>query len=271
VSYGDEIMAAGQARAEAARRGGAVHIVDRQGLPRWSDLWRGLDYIAAPRAAAAGQVVSGPGARPYLKSLSRAAGADFTDWRARDHPGALALDPAERDFAGRATAGLGSFVVVEPNLMPAANPNKQWGWDRWVDLATRIGDLTPVQLGPAGTRPLPGARRLETPSFRLAAAVLARARAAVLPEGGLHHAAAALGVSAVVIFGGHTDPETTGYPGHVNIAACGTACGQWRPCRHCAAAMAAIAPAEVERALRGALCSRGQKTEDRSQNRRIEP
>ncbi len=256
MSYGDEIMAAGQARAEAARRGGAVHIVDRHGRPRWSDLWRGLDYIAAPRAAAAGQVVSGPGARPYLKSLSRAAGADFTDWRARDHPGALALDPAERDFAEQATARLGAFVVIEPLISPAGNPNKDWGWDRWVDLAARIRDLNPVQLGPKGTRPLPGARRLETPSFRHACAVLARARAAVLPEGGLHHAAAALGVSAVVIFGGHTAPATTGYPGHVNIAAGGTACGQWRPCRHCAAAMAAIAPAAVEEALRGSLRSR---------------
>ncbi len=253
MGAGDEIMASGQARAEAARVGGPVHVLDRHGRPRWSDLWLGLDWIVPPHRGAQGSVTSGPGARPYLKSLSRAKGAVFTEWRARDYLGAIALDAAERDFAAKATAGLKRFVVVEPNLVPEANPNKQWGWERWAELAARIRDLNPVQLGPAGTRLLPGVRHVETPSFRLACAVLARCQGAVLPEGGLHHAAAVLGARAVVIFGGHTSPQTTGYPGHVNLFTGGVACGAWQPCGHCRAAMAAIAPAEVERGLRRTL------------------
>ncbi len=253
MGYGDEIMAAGQARPEATRCGGPVHILDRHGRPRWSDMWLGLDWVAPPHHGAQGSVVNGPGVRPYLKSLSRAKGAVFTEWRARDCPGAIVLTDEERDFAVAATAGLGAFVVVEPNLVPEANPNKQWGWERWAELAALIRDLNPVQLGPAGIRTVPGARHIETLSFRLACAVLARARGAVLPEGGLHHAAGVLGVPAVVIFGGHTDPETTGYPGHINLFTGGRACGAWQPCQHCAAAMAAITPAEVEAALRGTL------------------
>ena len=255
MGYGDEIMAAGQARVEAARRGGPVHIVDRHGRPRRSELWQGLDWIAAHGAAAAGQVVNGPQARPYLKSLSLAAGAVFTDWRARDHPGAIALNAVERGFAKQVLARLGAFVVIEPLIARDGNPNKDWGWERWAGLARRIGDLNPVQLGPKGIRLLPGARHIETRSFRYACAVLARARGAVLPEGGLHHAAAALDIPAAVIFGGHISPETTGYPGHVNLFTGGTACGAWRPCDHCAAAMAAIAPSEVERALRAWLAA----------------
>ena len=48
--------------------------------------------------------------------------------------------------------------------------------------------------------------------------MLSGARAAVLHEGGLHHAAAALGMPAVVLFGGMISPRNTGYDVHVNLA-----------------------------------------------------
>ena len=78
-----------------------------------------------------------------------------------------------------------------------------------------------------------------------ACTALSGAAAAVLPEGGLHHAAAALGMPAVVIFGGMTSPANTGYDGHVNLfdpAGGESPCGQRVACAHCRAAMAAIRP-----------------------------
>lgn len=42
-------------------------------------------------------------------------------------------------------------------------------------------------------------------------------KAVVCPEGGISHIAAALKMPAVVIFGGFSDPEWTGYPDHINI------------------------------------------------------
>ena len=113
-------------------------------------------------------------------------------------------------------------------------------------------DLDWVQLGPPGTRVLEGARLVATPDFRAACAELAGARAAVLPEGGLHHAAAALDVRAVVIFGGMTAPANTGYDSHVNLFEPmngASPCGQRVACGHCARAMATIRPATVAEQL----------------------
>jgi hypothetical protein len=42
-------------------------------------------------------------------------------------------------------------------------------------------------------------------------------KAVVCCEGGISHIAAALRVPAVVLFGGFSDPEWTGYPDHINI------------------------------------------------------
>jgi len=70
-------------------------------------------------------------------------------------------------------------------------------------------------------------------------------------EGGLHHAAAALGRPAVVIFGHFIDPEVTGYHGHKNLrgGAVGM-CGSWSSCPECVRAMEAITPEVVVDAWR---------------------
>ena len=87
---------------------------------------------------------------------------------------------------------------------------------------------------------------MATPTFQDACTALSGAAAAVLPEGGLHHAAAALGVPAVVIFGGVCSPANTGYGPHVNLyEPHGSPCGQRVACAHCRRALAAIGPETV--------------------------
>jgi len=109
-------------------------------------------------------------------------------------------------------------------------------------------------LGGKGTHPLQHATLIPTEDFRLACAVLARARAYVGHEGGLHHAAAALGIPGVVIFGGFTPVELTGYAIHHNLGvSLAAACGMRMPCAHCAAAMADITPERVLRELAAVL------------------
>ena len=147
-------------------------------------------------------------------------------------------------------------IIVEPHIKPGASPNKDWGWVRWNKLAwlmQRAG-LRVTQLGMPGTRTLEGAELIITPTFRMACAVLANAKAYVGHEGGLHHAAAALGIPGVVIFGGFTPVELTGYPIHRNLgASLGEACGMRVRCAHCEAAMAAISPEQVMRELEAIL------------------
>lgn len=265
MGIGDEIMASGHALAEHRRTGKRVQILDVAGRPRFDVMWHGLPWIAQPHERGDfAQVSNGPQCRPYIAyPFGREIGQRFTAWRARDHVGAIALTPAEQREARALTTGLGragEFFVIEPTLDPKSNPNKQWGADNWAELAGRMlaADLTVVQLGPQPVRVAPGVRFIRTRSFRLAAAVLARAAGAVLPEGGMHHAAGALGVPAVVLFGGHISPQTTGYVTHVNLADFGegSPCGRWQPCGHCRDVWQRIAPADVLAALQGLVLDR---------------
>lgn len=261
MGIGDEIMASGHALAEHKRTGKRIKILGLDGRPRYDVMWHGLAWIAQPHERGDfATIVNGPQCRPYIEyPFGRDIGQRWTGWRARDHLGAIVLTGAEQQFARTALQGRRRFFVIEPGLDPKGNPNKQWGAANWAELAAlmRAGGLDLVQMGPQPPASLaPGVTYVRTRSFRQAASVLARAAGSVLPEGGLHHAAAVLGVPAVVLFGGYIDPEVTGYDGHINLAdrGAGSPCGRWRPCRHCADAWRAIAPADVYAALRGLVC-----------------
>lgn len=256
MGIGDEIMASGHALAEHRRTGKRVKVLDLAGRPRFDVMWHGLPWIAQPHERGEfATVINGPQCRPYIAyPFGREIGQRWTPWRARDHVGAIALTAAEQRIARQAVAALGAFFVIEPGLDPKSNPNKQWGAANWAELARLMlaDGLKVVQMGPHPVRVAPGVKYVRTRSFREAAAVLARAAGAVLPEGGLHHAAAVLGAPAVVLFGGYIDPQTTGYDGHVNFAdrRAGSPCGRWQPCRHCAEIWSRLAPADVYARLR---------------------
>ena len=254
MGLGDEIMATGQARVAQRTDPRPVAVLDKHGRPRWHPVWEGNPRIARPAAVAHGldvqTVVSGAGCRPYVARYTEERWF-YTDWRAPR--GEIYLSDGERAF-GRHGAGA---IVVEPHTKAKASPNKQWPWERWQRVVDLRPDLPWLQLGPPGTRPLNGVRFLATPDFRHACAALSWARAAVLPEGGLHHAAAAFRLPAVVIFGGMIAPRNTGYPGHINVYRPhdGSPCGMRVPCRGCRDSLASIAPEEVVDELEGLLCS----------------
>ena len=191
------------------------------------------------------------GLRPYCRAKTE------TRWTWKDYKppvGELYFQPDELWYAKRFSPD----VVIEPNLKGNASPNKDWGLARWHQLVAllRNAGLRPVQMGTAGTQQLPGAEFIETRNFRHACAVLARARAAVLTEGGLHHAAAVVGVRSVVIYGGYISPKQTGYDLHANLFTGVEPCGWRTPCKHCAGAMAKITPEMVMEALSGILMPR---------------
>lgn len=242
MGFGDELMVAGRARVQQQTDPRKCRPTF-QGRTRWNIIWENNPRIARLEERGDFQELVARGAdnmRPYhtAKTPER-----WTyNLAFRPDVGELYFSEAEREFGRR----YWRHVVIEPTLGPGASPNKQWG--KWPELVTlmRAGGIVPVQLGAAGTEPLDGVQYIETQNFRKAAAVLANARAVVLPEGGLHHAAAALGVPGVVIFGGFTPVELTGYPMHRNLGvSLGDACGWRLPCKHCAAEMDKITPEQV--------------------------
>ncbi len=250
-------MVSGEARRLQQTDPRPVQVLDRYGKSRRHPLWQDNPRFWRPGVGAFQTLVNGPGCRPYIdyaameadwrrihpdrpfstRARDRRLPWRYTRWRAT--PGELHLPAAETRALPR------ECVVVEPHVKVGASPNKDWGWARWRQLVALV-DVQWVQLGPQGTRLLPGVRRIETGTFEAACAVLAKAAAAVLPEGGLHHAAAALGVPAVVIFGGYASPANTGHDAHRNLyESDGSPCGQRVACAHCAQAMAAITPERV--------------------------
>ena len=226
MGAGDEIMATAQARA-AGRK---VSILDKNGNQRWHALWAGNPNIAVPGEHCEGSIVNGPSARPYIDysrmqedygrlipggvwcSKRRDARLPwrFTDWSCDAvGPGDLYLTDAERALAQPA-------LVVEPHVKESAMPGKRWAFARYAAAVKARPDLPWAQFD-YGFPIIPGARRIATRSFREACGVLSGAVGYLGSEGGLHHASAALGIPAVVIFGGVISPRTTGYRAHRNL------------------------------------------------------
>lgn len=244
MGWGDELMLTGRVRELQASDPRRVRVVSER--PCWHEAWDHNPRIAQPGESGDFQEVRRRenGLRPYAawKTATR------WIWRPYGPPrGEIYFTAAELEFGAR-HAGR---IVLEPGIKVKASPNKDWGWGRWGRLASLLvaKGYSISQVGPPGTRLLPGAEHILTVTMRHAAAVLARARAAVLPEGGLHHVAAVVGCPAVVIFGGFIAPAVTGYAGQASLfessAEHPLGCGSRVPCAHCQRAMQAITPERV--------------------------
>ncbi len=169
----------------------------------------------------------------------------------RATPGEMFFSPQEIDRAAfKMPAGA---ILIEPHVKPMA-PNKRWPWERYKAVAKQLmHDGHQVAQCSYGQRMLPDVTPITSPDFRTSLAMLARCSLYIGPEGGLHHGAAAVGVSAVVIFGGYISPSTTGYSTHVNLFGADEACGNTGECRHCRHAMDAITAEQVFEAARRIL------------------
>jgi hypothetical protein len=242
MGVGDEIMASGFAREAHARNGLPVCICDIHGRIRTHTAWRNIKYIVGrwDRKSPINKIANGPGVRHYIRAKSNTRW--FWDEQCAAPPvGELVFSEAERAEACRFD---NEMVLLEPNNKVSASPNKDWSFGNWQRLAEilRTEGLRPIQMGAPGVRVLDGVDFFPTHDFRIAAVSLRSLRYAVLPEGGLHHAAAAMGLRAVVIYGGFISPQQTGYKIHTNIFTGGSACGMRVPCKHCQTAMARITP-----------------------------
>lgn len=241
MGIGDELIVTGQARVMQQTDPRKVRIVYEK--PRWFDVW-----FNNPRIAVPGEEGDFQELRPrenYLRPYMAAKTPQKWTWKEwRPPPGEIYLTQREREY-GRLHAGR---FVFEPSIKVGASPNKQWGWEKWVELAemARAEGITVTQLGPSGIRLLPGAEHCETKTFREAAAVLETATAVVTHEGAMHHACAALGTKAIVLYGGFISPAVTGYDEQVNLfTGDGLGCGMRIPCACCRQAMDEIQPQMV--------------------------
>lgn len=273
MGYGDKLMAIGDAwaqhQSDPLRRrvaiGNGVSIT-----PEFPELEEGLTFLATPESLWNEDVtwiVSYRGKRPYIdyaaiqhqlaargSYIKRSKAVQHLGrylWRDGYHakPAPIVLNAEEQAIYERAVKS-GPFAIIEPYIKANAPPSKQWPVERFFEVGHRLKKELPVyQFCPPGREPMDGFLPIHTERFR---AVLPHLKAASLyigPEGGLHHAAAATGTRAVVIFGGFISPKTTGYQGlHINLTGdtTGWACGtRYDMCPHCQHALDTISADDV--------------------------
>jgi ADP-heptose:LPS heptosyltransferase len=258
MGFGDEILASGLAKNTPKGKRAAFGDGKRIIWGPWSEeIFRHNPRIAKPGSEGSPDLYyidHYKGHRQYNRlDKDRGRWIWNYDWRAV--PGEIFFDQAENDFRNRLVGG---FIYVEPNVPwhKSVSVNKNWGLQNYQAVVDRlVKDGFDVVQSRHGRERLKGVRVVRTPTFRDALSVMSRARAALVPEGGLHHGAAALEVPAVVLFGGFIPPAVVGYVGHRNLTGgADEACGSLNRCQHCLDAMNKISIEEVHQATVGFMC-----------------
>lgn len=244
MGVGDELMATAQAKVLHEKNGIPVLIIDRHECPRWHEIWHGNPRLVSTAASRHQRLMNAGGVRPYIALKTRT----HWTWRRWDiQPGEIYLTDEEREFA-RPYSGR---IFIEPHTkIPTSN--KAWIWERWQEVAARFPGSF-IQTGQPGTRWLNGVESVIT-TFREACAIMQVSKAYLGPEGAGHHAAAALGVPAVVLWSEFIAPEFTGYASQRNLRHAGPACGARVPCGGCKASMDLITVDEVITELEQIAC-----------------
>jgi ADP-heptose:LPS heptosyltransferase len=183
-----------------------------------------------------------PGKRPYIRAVTKE--RYLYDNGFCIEPGEIFLTDEEK------AQGIEGAVLVEPHTKTeyGLSRNKAWPWERWQELVNTV-NVPWVQMGPKGTRILEGVSHVETESFRSTLPYINKASLIVTTDGAIHHAAAALGKKAVVLWGGVASPDLLGYKTHKNICHEEHPCGSIVDCEHCVEAMKRITVDEVAGAV----------------------
>jgi ADP-heptose:LPS heptosyltransferase len=256
MGFGDQLLGSGIARG-ASERGKRIAFGDGRRII-WDQhsrqIFSGNPDVAYPGSEGARDLEWIPFHRGSRLYNSQGDGRWIWNYDFHAKPGRVVFTKAERAAGQRLGRG---WVLIEPNVVQAkvVAPNKTWERARYqaVADALRAAGHRVVQFRYSTDPRLAGVETIVTASFRDAVALMANAALYIGPEGGSHHAAAAVGIPAVVLFGGFIPPEVTGYHAHTNLTGGAEACGLLRPCQHCREAMAAITVDEVLAAATGYL------------------
>lgn len=269
MGYGDDIMATGLARG-MAEQGKLAAFGDGRRIvwgPWSEEMFRNNPNIAKPEQAGLSKLEWIPhykGSRLYNKQVN---GKWVWNYDFRVTPGEFYFSATENKLADAFSRG---FTVVEPNVpwQKKVASNKDWGEENYAHVARelqRCGHRVVQFVHKNSRRKLNGVTLLDFQNFRDAISVLSKADIYVGPEGGMHHAAAAVGVKAVVLMGGFIPPAVVGYDSHVSLTGGAEACGNIEPCVHCRAAMKKITVEQVMDAVNRLLLEEGTSDGSRRQ------
>lgn len=251
MGSGDEIIGTGLARGLRARGKLAAFGDGRKIIwgPWCAEMFKHNPNIAMPGSEQRGDlewIAHYKGARKYNKLVN---GRWHWNYDFKVTPGEFFFNEAEKRLPNDCS-WLGKFIVIEPNVewQKSVAPNKDWGAKNYDEITQRLlgqGYRVLQFIHKNSRRRLRGVDTMELHKFREAIAVLSAAKLYIGPEGGMHHAAAAVGINAVVIMGGFIPPSVVGYDAHINLTGGAEACGTIGRCEHCRKAMNKISVDEV--------------------------
>jgi len=244
MGFGDDVITTSVVKRAFQRVNRPVCVGD--GVVRWSEVFENNPKITKDTKDAI-WVRTIKGNRPYIdyQKTTATRTAYLKDYKVE--PGEIYLSDKERRWKDE------GFIYIEPNVKGSFSGNKDWGFDNWQMVVNEIS--VPFVQGQG--KKLSGVAQRDTRSFRDACALLSRADLFVGTDGGLHHAAAALGIPAVVVWGGLTSPRNLGYDAHINLHAGSEPCGTHAACEHCRRELSKIKPDMVVDAIRRALQAGG--------------
>ncbi|HZW29542.1 MAG TPA: glycosyltransferase family 9 protein [Isosphaeraceae bacterium] len=167
------------------------------------------------------------------------------------------VDPALRDRFRAAWQDRPRPWIVVSRRAGGWTPNKDWPdelWDELIDRMASRGTVIEVGVEAAGLPPRSGGSyvdlRGQTTVPELIAAIAA-SDVLVGPITGTVHIAAAMGVPAVVIYGGYEHPNCSSYPGNINLYSPVDCAPCWLrdPCPFGKKCLHQITPDQVEAAV----------------------
>lgn len=181
--------------------------------------------------------------------------------------GEVALRPylyltAQESSAGRLVT---KQVVIQSSVAAARYPilNKEWFHDRFAEVARNLaGRFELIQVGSAQDPLLPGVLDLRGKStLRETGAILSQSLLFIGLEGFLMHLARAVECPSIIVYGGHTHPDHTGYSANKNLFSAVPCAPCWlrSTCNYEHECMRQIRPADVLAAIDEQVAKAGTK------------
>jgi len=203
MGIGDEIIGTRHFARSPAKK--PIRIVDNQMKTRTHEVWAYNPYI---NKDALNLYPWNSSCRPYIDYGK----STVKHWAFREdyrvEPGEIYFSPQEQVEI----AAMKDYIIIEPTVKGALQQNKAWPLQYWQDLVDANGSIPYKQLVYNYQQPnLRGVEIVMVHSVRAWLIHVAAAIAVVTTEGGLHHAAAALDIPAVVLFSGFISPNIMGY------------------------------------------------------------
>tara|TARA_Y100000741_G_scaffold359621_1_gene340540 strand:- start:1624 stop:2430 length:807 start_codon:yes stop_codon:yes gene_type:complete len=251
MGYGDDIMATGEVKYLKKKYSDYKFIIG-DGSKSWnSAIFEGNSAIIQANEIKSTDKIKWiknfPGSRPYRKYEKINHKLKYTwNYSFKAKPGEIFFKDNELEFATQVIEKIKNIsskkiIHIEPNVkIKKGYLNRDWGLVKWQKLVNRLKDnFHFIQTTFGNQNLLSNVTNIKNVNFRTACAIMSKCDLFLGTEGGFHHAAAAMNLKAIIIFGGFIDPEITGYDIHKNIYIKHTnsPCGSKNKCDHCSECM----------------------------------